>query len=102
MRHRHNKESAEILKKRIQSFEAMADNIESRIRRSRDVIARDIKKATAPPAPKEGPSVAQPQEEQQALPQTQESDLPSNDFSLDFGNSFMDNNLDLFGDPYLS
>ncbi|EIM21456.1 hypothetical protein WALSEDRAFT_69026 [Wallemia mellicola CBS 633.66] len=98
-----SKESSEILKKRIQSFEAIAENIETRIRRTRDVIARDINKHQQEIQQKEVQENAPEETPAEVAPTTiEDNSLSNNTFSIDFDNSLMGNDLDLFGDPYLS
>ncbi|TIB09034.1 hypothetical protein E3P77_02782 [Wallemia ichthyophaga] len=89
-----DRETADILKRRLLSFEAMAESLDTRIRRCRDVIARDLKKPEIQP---EETQETQPQQPQQP---PQPPQLPPNDpLTLD---TLLDkDDFDLFGDGYL-
>lgn len=89
-----DRETADILKRRLLSFEAMAESLDTRIRRCRDVIARDLKKPEIQP---EETQEIQPQQPQQP---PQPPQLPPNDpLTLD---TLLDkDDFDLFGDGYL-
>ena len=81
-----SKEAADVLRKRVQSFNAIADTIETRIRRARAVIARDLGRVGDNDGDKD----------------TSLIDIPQ-DALTSQNNSLMDtSDLDLFGDPYLS
>lgn len=67
------------------------------------MIARDISKHQQEIQQKEIQESAPEEKPAEVAPATIEEDsLANNTFSIDFDSSLMENDLDLFGDPYLS
>ena len=67
------------------------------------MIARDISKHQQEIQQKEVQESAPQEAPAEVAPMTIEEDsLANNTFSIDFDNNLMENDLDLFGDPYLS
>lgn len=67
------------------------------------MIARDINKHQQEIQQKEVQENAPEETPAEVAPTTiEDNSLSNNTFSIDFDNSLMGNDLDLFGDPYLS